>query len=196
MGLYLGNGERLVDPTGFLATGNHLPVVATGRFVPDEEIAFDIQFGGGSSHTEHVLPWPFDVVADVVHPHRIISGVAAGVVDQVVAEIEQDGTVAVGARPRAATQVMGVDVVVETEVAVAAQQRSETVFPLRMDALVERLADQAPLDGHVGDPFSGNREAFVHRPAGRAMIDDDLAFWVAPNVVRALSSLRCASTHA
>ena len=67
---------------------------------------------------------------------------------------------------------VGVEVVVEADVAVGPDEGAVAVWPLLMEAVVQALADDAPLHRDVGDASPGDREGLVDGPARRAMVDD------------------------
>src|SRR5436190_1861535 len=50
-------------------------------------------------------------------------------------------------------------------------ERAVAMFALRVFALIERLADEAPLDAQVG-VHSGSRKAFIDRPGRRTVIEN------------------------
>ena len=117
-----------------------------------------------------------DVVAHVVRA-QVVAGHAARdpavVVDHVVAHVEErPGRAAVVvAEARVARRVVGPEVVVERDPAGGPHQRAVAVRALAVHAAVEGFRDQAPLDGDVGH-VAAQREALVHRPAGRAVVED------------------------
>ena len=70
---------------------------------------------------------------------------------------------------------MGVEVVVEADVAVGANEGAVAMRTLFVEAVIQALADDAPLYGDVCDAGAGDRERLVDGPACRAMVDDDIA---------------------
>ena len=70
---------------------------------------------------------------------------------------------------------VGVEVVVEADVAVGPDERAVAMWALFMEAVVQALADDAPLHRDVRDAGPGYREGLIDGPARRAMIDDHVA---------------------
>ncbi len=120
-----------------------------------------------------------DVVADVVRA-QVVAGHAARdpavVVDHVVAHVEErpGRPAVVVAEARVPRRVVGPEVVVERDPAGGPHQGTVAVRALAVDAAVQGLRDQAPLDGDIGH-VAAQREALVHRPAGRAVVEDHTA---------------------
>ena len=133
-----------------------------------------------------------EVVADVVHPHRGggralggIAGEGPPVVDHVVAEVQEEaGFPLAAAGPGHAGHVVGEEVVVDADPAVSdrGDQRRVAVRTFRVHRAVERLAEDAPLDGDVAGlrlaghfvPFVADIQRLVGAPAGRAVVEDDV----------------------
>ena len=63
---------------------------------------------------------------------------------------------------------------------------AESVMSFFVGGLIEALGDQTPLDGDVLRAV--DRETFVHAPAGRAVVDDDVLLITAFDGVHPLSS--------
>ncbi len=111
------------------------------------------------------------IIAHVVHPHRIALVVARSVapaVNDIVPEIEQRI-----ARTRISALVERVDVVMHAHVAGRRNQRAVSVLALAMHRFVQTLGDEAPLDGDVRR-VADHADGFVRRPARRTVIHDNV----------------------
>ncbi len=120
-----------------------------------------------------------DVVRDIVDLELALGEAGARlavVVDDIVPHIEgRIGRPAVIVpKARVAGIVVDPEVVVPGHRSVRAGQRAVAVRALGVLAAVQRLADEAPLDGQVRI-VAGKRQALVDRPGGGAVVEDRVA---------------------
>ena len=173
---------------GGVGAGEHAPAgvgaVEDAVFIEVDFVAGLVNAGGGAAAVERGVAGgagAFDeVVADVIHVGRLgaagaVAGEVAPVVEDVVAEIEVDGGVVVGAGAGVAALVVDVEIVQPGQSAreVGGDNGAEAVGTLGVDGIVEGLGDVAPLGGDIVG-VAGGAQDLVHGPGGGAVVENDI----------------------
>ena len=118
------------------------------------------------------------VVGNEIHAHRVFRRIAlAAVIHDVVAEVEEDAAVTIGAGSWGSGVVKGIEIVVKADLAIGPDEGPVAVTALAMGAFVETLADDTPLDGDVARALARYGAHFIVGPTGRTMIENHIAAW-------------------